>query len=493
MFENDAKGWHGSYSLAGRTSAEKYQMIINKEKILKGNNFNQTRDGFTFKSIFTPDKPLKKECIEDKLDVLRIYPKKNNVSNVLIKTETEKNNKNKKKQYLNNEKYKYHNRHIKEGRKKKEIFYPSCTKYNPNHGLIWSRTITGPTWNSLQGRKTKPPPIDVKDFFINDEPLENRIKCFINMNKQTQRGDSLHGKDVRIRTDRTLPKSDFENLITLRSFSSRNNNSNSNFNDNFDSTISKLETEKTKRSKSTLFNVTHSQKKYIKGPNFSKTISREQVNKIKNPKKNTPNFKDPSFSLIHEKIVTLFSFNPPKTNPRSVKKLKGIDPDFLYNPDTYISKVNNHKKCSTSPNFELMVTRPNNEILPSFMVDLFNRHGVNCVTNQTFKMNNYKNSNFQKTSQSGFFPKRSYNRYINLNMLDGDRYKNDEVKDEEIQNEKKILTERAKNKINNKMFNEYNEYINSEYDHKFDNVTYKTVKRKISKHEKDFEKYTWDC
>ena len=488
MFENDAKGWHGSYSIAGRTSAEKYQMVINKEKILKGNNFNQMRDGFTFKSIFTPDKPQIKEHIEDKLDVFKIYTKKNNISNMLIETEKENNNKHKIKQYLNNEKYKYHNRHIKEGRKKKETFSPTCTKYNPNHGFIWSRTITGPTWNSLQGRKMKPPPIDAKDFFVNDGPFENRNKCFINMDKQTQRGDSLHGKDVRIRTDKTLPKKDFENLITLRTFSSRNI-SNSNFIDNLDSTISKLETKKTIRSKSTLFNETHS-KKHIKGPNFSKTISREQVNKIKNPKKNTPNFKDPSFALIHERIVTLSSFSPPQTIPRSVTTLKGIDPDFLYNPDTFISKVNNHKKCSTSPNFELMMTRPNNKILPSFMVDLFNRHGVNCVTNQTLKMNNYKNSNFQKTGQSGFFPKRSYNRYINLKMLDGDRYKNNEAKDEEVQNEKKILTERAKIKANNRMFDEYK---NLEYDHKFDNVTYKTVKRKISKHEKDFEKYTWDC
>ena len=35
MFENKAKGWHGSYSVVGRNSAEKYPMILIKDKILK--------------------------------------------------------------------------------------------------------------------------------------------------------------------------------------------------------------------------------------------------------------------------------------------------------------------------------------------------------------------------------------------------------------------------------------------------------------------------
>ena len=35
MFENQAKGWHGSYSTVGRNSAEKYPMILIKDKILK--------------------------------------------------------------------------------------------------------------------------------------------------------------------------------------------------------------------------------------------------------------------------------------------------------------------------------------------------------------------------------------------------------------------------------------------------------------------------
>ena len=42
MFENPRKGWHGSYSRAGRVSAEQYQMILNKDKVLNEKK-NQTK------------------------------------------------------------------------------------------------------------------------------------------------------------------------------------------------------------------------------------------------------------------------------------------------------------------------------------------------------------------------------------------------------------------------------------------------------------------
>ena len=34
MFENNAKGWHGSYSVVGRISAEKFHIILMKNEIL---------------------------------------------------------------------------------------------------------------------------------------------------------------------------------------------------------------------------------------------------------------------------------------------------------------------------------------------------------------------------------------------------------------------------------------------------------------------------
>ena len=40
MFENDAKGWHGSYSVAGRASAEQYKSLVNKDKLLLNKTSN---------------------------------------------------------------------------------------------------------------------------------------------------------------------------------------------------------------------------------------------------------------------------------------------------------------------------------------------------------------------------------------------------------------------------------------------------------------------
>ena len=35
MFENKTKGWHGSYSVIGKISAEKFHIILKKNQILK--------------------------------------------------------------------------------------------------------------------------------------------------------------------------------------------------------------------------------------------------------------------------------------------------------------------------------------------------------------------------------------------------------------------------------------------------------------------------
>ena len=484
MFENDAKGWYGSYSMAGRASAERYKTIVNKDKLLLNKHPNM-KEPFTFKNIFTPNKTQNIGYIEDKLNAFKVYTKQSVFANILHELALDEEHIRKRKQHLTNERYKYYNKHIQEGRKRKEVIPPACTKYNPNHTFIWSRVITGPKWKSIQGRTTKQMSIDDKDFFVKEDSLESRNKCFVNMNRQTQRGDSLHGRDVRIRTDTTFHKKDMDNLSTMHTYSTSRNT----LQDNFDRTISHLGKDQVKKSKDSLItdNKDNKQKQYIKAPNFSKTISREQVDKVKSPKNATPYFKDPKYSLIQERILTMSTFNQPRTKPRSVKTMEGIDPGFRYNPDKVISNINNHKKPNALK-FELMASTPENEKLPSFMVNLFNRHGANFITNQTLKMNNYKNSSFQKTLNSSFFPKKSFNRFVNLKMLESERYKHEQGKDEEVKNEKVCLTERAK--IKN--VGMYNDFASTEYEHRFDNVTFKTLKKDALIEDNEVDKFTLD-
>ena len=481
MFENDAKGWHGSYSVAGRASAEQYKSLVNKDKLLL-NKTSHIKEPFTFKNIFTPNKTQHITYIEDKLDAFKVYTKQTAFANILHALALDEKHTKQRKQHLTNDRYKYYNKHIKEGRKRKEAIPPACTKYNPNHTFIWSRVITGPKWNSIPGRETKQIVIDNKDFFVKEDPIESRNKCFVNMNRQTQRGDSLHGRDVRIRTDTTFHKKDIDNLSTMHTYSTSRNN---NLQDNFDRTISHLDGDRNKLISDNKDD--NKQKQYIKAPNFSKTISREQVDKVKNPKNATPYFKDPKYSLTQERVLTISTFNQPRTKPRAVKTMEGIDPGFRYHPDKVISNINNHKKPKTLK-FELMASMPENEKLPSFMVNLFNRHGANFITNQTLKMNNYKNSSFQKTLNSGFFPKKSFNRFVNMKMLESKRYKDEQGKDEEAQNEKECLTERAK--IKN--VGMYNDIANTEYEHRFDNVTFKTLKKDAVIQDDERDKFTLD-
>ena len=53
MFENEAKGWHGSYSSLGRISAEKFPMILIKDQILEGKNKKKK-----IKDFFSPEEDL---------------------------------------------------------------------------------------------------------------------------------------------------------------------------------------------------------------------------------------------------------------------------------------------------------------------------------------------------------------------------------------------------------------------------------------------------
>ena len=69
MIENKAKGWHGSFSIAGRNSAEKYHIIIHQDEILSNEHKK-----IKIKDIFTPDDE-REEAVQDidNIDVFKAY------------------------------------------------------------------------------------------------------------------------------------------------------------------------------------------------------------------------------------------------------------------------------------------------------------------------------------------------------------------------------------------------------------------------------------
>ena len=209
MAENETKGWYGSYSLAGKHSAEKFNNIVHKNEILRGEH-KKAR----IHDLFHPDDP-KLTNLEDHLDVFKMYSFDDNIFKKIEKKRKKIYNRKKFKNQITNFKYFFHNKHCEsiEERKRKLVPEPACTRYHPNYNYIWPKLITGPKWKNISGRKEKISKVDNRDFLINN--LENYdkyiinsgdTKCFVNMNKTTQRGNFIDFKDIRLKTEKPFIK-----------------------------------------------------------------------------------------------------------------------------------------------------------------------------------------------------------------------------------------------------------------------------------------------
>lgn len=209
MVENETKGWYGSYSLAGKHSAEKFNNIVHKNEILKGEHKKaRTHD------LFKPDDP-KLTNLEDHLDAFKMYSFEDNVFKKIDNKRKKIENSKKLKNQRTNFRYFFHNKHCEsiEERKRKLVPEPACTRYHPNYNYIWPKLITGPKWKNISGRKEKISKVDNRDFLINnldnyDKYIINSgdTKCFVNMNKTTQRGSFIDFKDLRLKTEKPFIK-----------------------------------------------------------------------------------------------------------------------------------------------------------------------------------------------------------------------------------------------------------------------------------------------
>ena len=215
MLENKQKGWHGCYSRIGKNSAENFNEIIKKDEI-----FQRLNKRIKVKDFYAPDKPIKKlEYLEDNLKFFHIY--QNDLYEFskkdLIKINKKQNNKdlkieNSNKNISTNNKFKYHNLHINKNIKKKlnGIIFTPRIEYNPKYTLIFSRSLSGPFWNKIKGRKSPMVDVDDRDFFYNEKNnyfnTNEEFKCLVNMNKCTQRGKFIDLKNVRIKNEKAFIK-----------------------------------------------------------------------------------------------------------------------------------------------------------------------------------------------------------------------------------------------------------------------------------------------
>ena len=500
MFENPTKGWHGSYSIVGRSSAEKYHLILVKDLILKGRyKRHKVKNYFT---IDTAKQNNKKNKKENHINIFEEPP----IKEKLEKIQEYKSNRKKICEPYNTEnipeRYKFHQHHHKELHnynmiiKKSKKYTPGSGNYNPKMDYIWKKTITGPTWDIISGRENKY--IKLKDHseIINEKQkhqkaltldvqtnnsknnknkkinINKRINTTFNqkriygvpMIKQTQRGDLPISYDSRIRNDKPFQTKDNmnekekivinkHNLIDLLKL----NKSNSNSKD-------ENESPKVKKLNNCL--------------DFSKSLSREQYENLFKNKEIVP-FSIPNYTQVEPRCLTMVSYTSKINKKKLKKKLEGIDNTIFYNPDKIINKVNNHKEVSV-PNFKIMVSRPDDRgPLPSYMIKKFDRASLETITQKGLKMNGYSNVGF-KTYTSSFYPKKSFNKIINYNLLNSDKFVDSNLDG--------LLEKMSNNKHIKKLIKYYVRDTEDSFEknnEKFDAITFRTIhnKRKKTKFE----------
>ena len=377
--------------------------------------------------------------------------------------------------FYNKIKYKFYNLHInrlRESKKnKKAKRYPV---YKPNLEYIYSKSLSGPEWKIILGRKKNifenhSHCLD-KFYNVDSSILKGTKKIFINMKKQMERNlvDSYETKnkneyDSKIISNENskvlTPYKSFEHIPYIKS-----------------GPIPQIKTDKNKSE----FKINKSISPFVKKCrtiiDFKKSLGRYP--KEKNLNKELANSYQgiyyPNYDSVKERIKMMVLYGNKNNGQEKIKnfnenKFKGLNStDFFSSIDVF------DKLCIHKPKFvlkfEKMTPRPQDKNLPSFMKGLYNRLGSNIMTDKSLKLNNYSNgeSHFDIYKSYSTFSKDhiKYDNDITNSYIDNEcDFEENKVNDfNEIEEEKK--TNRIKfeiNKIVSKMDRMYNNYINSKF------------------------------
>ena len=467
MFENETKGWYGSYSTVGRNSAEKYPMIIQKEKILKDQCQKKP-----IKNYFTTndDKENLKLAIEDTEDIFsqntkrRTKKSKKKKVNEICDHGTKKN--------IPDE-YKYHQLHHQELynynllMKKQNCVLNSI--YAPKKSFIMSRTLTGPCWNIITGRE-KNGFFDKKIVFTDKIYIDHDNTDIKNnmggvpMNKQTKRGILPTSYDLRIRTDEPFEKS---------------NKNKDNKNNTINNFLKKSYVESNKNLKNEFKKKFLKKQKKNHSISFAKTISREQYNYLHRDRRGARPFFNPNYTLVEPRSLVMVTYASNKKDKSFCKRLDGISSNLFYEPDKVIDKINNNKIPSV-PNFKLMEERSDkNNILPVHMNKMYSRGALEVITDKGLKMNNFSQGAITEDI-STFSPKKTFNSVINYKLL-----KNCKSENKRLMGITKKLSTLTKLKNLMEFYTKNLDDENVELNSKFDAITYRTVRSNAVLSERD--------
>ena len=417
----------GSFSGAGKLSLNQYN-IITQENQLKRKE--QKEKKFDRKYFIIPNYalPLYNEdntVIHRTNFKLKKFLEEEDIQKENSSLISEKENENIIKKVFQGDNYKYYNLHQdrikfdkKYGKKntKNDISYtPGYYKTNSNN---FYKIKLGLKWKNITGRKEQKIMYDKKDIFTDisenkNSKLEkktNENKCFIDMSKQTQRNGFPKNNNLRERCEKKfvplnskLVKENWikfckKPLVAVSPFS----------NDTYElfgyRRVSSSDLKKNKRilkkvltpqtsTKNNIVNINLYRKKN-KFPylvKYHSTIGFNKSTKIKN--KNTPPLciLYPNYNSIEERIKMMVVYN---SNQKQINKnykqneFKGINLNDLYDASKSYEKIYGHK-LSSVPNFEKMISRPNDDKLPSFMKGIHNGMSSFLNTEKSLILNNF--------------------------------------------------------------------------------------------------------
>ena len=226
-------------------------------------------------------------------------------------------------------------------------------------------------------------------------------------------------------------------------------------------------------------------KKNIKAPDFNKIISREYYFNLADKGATLIPFSLPNFKQVRERPLSLVSYELPKHKKRKINYLQGIEPSMYNDHYKYIEFINNHVRC-VPPNLEKMLARPKDDgsPLPVYMKGCVSREACNIMTERSLKMNNFAEGKF-RSNYTSFWPKTSFNKIINLNILNSETFLSNLVGGGK--NLKMIGNNMQKSiKYYNRNFKEL---MKEGMLTKFDNITFKTIRPNNKIESKELDKF----
>ena len=459
MFESDTKGWHGSYSLMGKISAESFPMVLAKDKILKGlYKAKKIKDYFSTDDDINKPKEIESDD-EDIFNPKYKPPTKTKRKKLRIcEPNTKKDIP---------EEYKYHHSNHKDMYNLSKILKlqssQSSSIYDPKKEYVWTRTLTGPQWNTLSGREkgclfgiknididfnnlnntkdkkeekeTKKNDISDKDKKIYKQNLTtNNIFISpnkgVDMNKFGKRTSMKTYYDLRIRDFRPFIKTigsktmRVKNILKNLEIEAKNKlkkkkHLNLDILEEGDSLeeISSNENRSKKKKKlkqNKIYNKYHNASPFHT-INFSKIISREKFYKQSRNEEGIRPFFSPKYTLVEPRSLTMVTYNKKTKRKPVIKRLEGVSNNLYFDIGKILNKVNNHKENKVML-FKNSLEKYRNEKLPLHMNNLCDRGSLETITDKGLEMNNFSSS--EKYSDfSTFCKKKSFNKIINFHLL----------------------------------------------------------------------------